>query len=596
MNERSPAGRSGWFATDWASALIGSANAADAASAALSPGAPGEIAELLAALAADTLSVAHDLPFQPEQAAKIGAALVDANLVDPAVLGRSLTVIGRHLSADSALAADRDRVAAVQEAVASGYVRALRDRTRAETQRHADELRRGAEARFQAELRHQARHDPLTGVANRTLFLDQLAAAVAPAAPGRRLGLCYLDLDGFTSVNDAFGHDVGDELLIAVAGRLQERIDPGCGLVARIGGDEFILLIEPSGGLDAMIALASDVLTVIERPFRIGRHRIGLTASVGVVERPAAGTGVADLVKDADSALYRAKAEGPGRWVVYDPAVQAADSARMALTTSIRSALEAGEFTVVYQPIVTLPGGELRGVEALLRWDHPTLGTLAPESFIEPAESSGAINPLGRWVMETACAQAAEWYRVRPDGAPFISVNLSPQQATDPGFVAEVARIMTGTGLPARLLQLELTESALVGADSRPLRTLEKLSAMGVRIAADDFGSGYSNLAYLRRLPVGSLKLSASFIKELWPDGPADEPVISALAGLAHRLGLDVTVEGVETREQARQLFTLGCDSAQGWYYAAAVPGRDITAVLRDSAPLNFPRATLPHG
>jgi diguanylate cyclase (GGDEF)-like protein len=487
--------------------------------------------------------------------------------------------------------------------VAAGYVRALRDLTRAETQRRADELRRGAEARFQAELRHQARHDPLTGVANRTLFLDRLAAALAPAAapgapagPGRRIGICYLDLDGFTSVNDAFGHDVGDELLIAVAGRLQERIDPGHGLVARVGGDEFILLVEPSGGLDAMVALAGDVLTVIERPFRIDRHRIGLTASVGIVERPVPGARVADLVKDADSALYRAKAEGPGRWAVYDPAVQATDSARMALTTSMRSALEAGEFTVVYQPIVTLPGGGLRGVEALLRWDHPTLGTLAPESFIEPAESSGAINPLGRWVMETACAQAAEWYRVRPDEAPFISVNMSAQQATDPGFVTEVARIMAGTGLPSRLLQLELTESVLVGADSRPLEALQKLAAMGVRIAADDFGSGYSNLAYLRRLPVGSLKLSASFIKELWPDGPADEPVISALAGLAHQLGLDVTVEGVETSEQARQLFALGCDSAQGWYYAAAVPGRDITAVLYDSAPLNFPRAALPHG
>ncbi|HXP56582.1 MAG TPA: EAL domain-containing protein [Streptosporangiaceae bacterium] len=597
MNERSPAERSGWFATDWASALT------DAVGAALPPADPGELTELLAALAADTLAVARDVPFPPEQAAKIGAALVDANLVHPAVLGRSLTVIGRQLGADASPGADPGRVTAVQEAVAAGYVRALRDRTRAETQRRADELRRGAEARFQAELRHQARHDPLTGVANRTLFLDRLAAALAPAAPpgpaagpGRRIGICYLDLDGFTSVNDAFGHDVGDELLIAVARRLQERIDPGHGLVARVGGDEFILLVEPSGGLDAMVALAGDVLTVIERPFRIDRHRIGLTASVGIVERPVPGARVADLVKDADSALYRAKAEGPGRWAVYDPAVQATDSARMALTTSMRSALEAGEFTVVYQPIVTLPGGGLRGVEALLRWDHPTLGTLAPESFIEPAESSGAINPLGRWVMETACEQAAEWYRVRPDEAPFISVNMSAQQATDPGFVTEVARIMAGTGLPSRLLQLELTESVLVGADSRPLEALQKLSALGVRIAADDFGSGYSNLAYLRRLPVGSLKLSASFIKELWPDGPADEPVISALAGLAHRLGLDVTVEGVETSEQARQLFALGCDSAQGWYYAAAVPGRDITAVLRDSAPLNFPRAALPHG
>jgi len=381
-----------------------------------------------------------------------------------------------------------------------------------------------------------------------------------------------------------------------VAGRLRRRIEPAPGLVARIGGDEFIALVEPSGGPDAMVALASDVLTLIERPFRIGQHRIGLTASVGIVERPVAGAELADLVKDADSALYRAKAEGPGRWSVYDAAQQATDSARMALTTSMRSALEAGEFTVVYQPIVSLPDGELRGVEALLRWDHPTLGVLAPEAFIELAESSGVITPLGRWVMETACAQAAEWHRVRPGGAPFISVNLSAQQATDPGFVGDVARIMAATGLPFPLLQLELTESALVGADSRPLETLQELAAMGVRIAADDFGSGYSNLAYLKRLPVGSLKLSASFIKELWPDGPADEPVISALAGLAHRLGLKVTVEGVETIEHARQLSVLGCDTAQGWYYAAAVPGRDITAVLRDPAPARFPRPALPHG
>jgi EAL domain-containing protein (putative c-di-GMP-specific phosphodiesterase class I) len=262
----------------------------------------------------------------------------------------------------------------------------------------------------------------------------------------------------------------------------------------------------------------------------------------------------------------------------------------MALTTAMRSGLEAGEFTVVYQPIVGLPGGDLRGAEALLRWQHPTLGELSPESFIEAAEASGVITRLGRWVMETACAQAAQWHRVRPGQAPFISVNLSAQQATDPGLVSDVARIIAGTGLPPELLQLELTESALVGADSRPLETLQKLAAMGVRIAADDFGSGYSNLAYLRRLPVGSLKLSASFIKELWPDGPADEPVISALAGLAHALGLNVTVEGVETREQAEQLAALGCDTAQGWYYAVALPGDGITAVLRDPARPAFPR------
>ncbi|HEY2521802.1 MAG TPA: EAL domain-containing protein [Streptosporangiaceae bacterium] len=576
MNERSPGERGGLLARDWASALTGPAGPAGLS--------PGELTDLLGALAADVLAAALSRPFQPDQAAKIGAALVDAGLVQPDVLGRSLTVIARHLEPGPGPAT------AVPEAIATGYVRALRDQTLA-AQRGADEARRRAEAAFRAQLQHQARHDPLTGVANRACFLDRLATAVA--APAGRIGVCYLDLDGFTSVNDTLGHDVGDELLVAVARRLEERIGPGHGLVARMGGDEFSLLVEHTDGIDAMVAVASDVLSRIERPFRIGPHRLGLTASIGVVERPVAGAQAADLVKDADSALYWAKAEGPGRWAVYDPARQATDSVRMALTTSMRSGLEAGEFTVVYQPIVGLPAGDLRGVEALLRWNHPTLGELSPESFIEAAEASGVITPLGRWVMETACAQAAHWHRVRPGQAPFISVNLSAQQATDPGFVSDVARILAGTGLPPGLLQLELTESALVGADSRPLETLQKLAAMGVRIAADDFGSGYSNLAYLRRLPVGSLKLSASFIRELWPDGPAEEPVISALAGLARALGLTLTVEGVETREQAVQLAALGCDTAQGWYYAVALPGDGITAVLQDPARPRFPRDQL---
>jgi diguanylate cyclase (GGDEF)-like protein len=622
MNERSPGERGGQFARDWASALTGMAQTGMAQTGIALPGAggqvlpPDEIADLLGALAADALAVALGRSFQPDRAAKIGAALVDASLVDPEVLGRSLTVIARHLSQPAPDHPDQPdhpgqpgppapaQVAAVLEAITTGYVRALRDRTLAEAERRAGEGRRRAEARFRAQLRHQARHDPLTGVANRACFLDRLEAALAPDAPDAagttgkaapaRIGVCYLDLNGFTSVNDTLGHDVGDELLVAVARRLEERIEPGHGLVARIGGDEFSLLVEHTDGIDHMVALASDVLSRIEQPFRIGPHRLGLTASIGVVERPLAGARAADLVKDADSALYWAKAEGPGRWAVYDPARQATDSVRMALTTSMRSGLEAGEFTVVYQPIVGLPGGDLQGVEALLRWDHPTLGELSPESFIEAAESSGIITPLGRWVMETACAQAADWHRARPGYAPFISVNLSAQQATDPGFVTDVARIIAATGLPPDLLQLELTESALVEADSRPLETLRKLSAMGVRIAADDFGTGYSNLAYLRRLPVGTLKLSASFVRELWPDGPADEPVISALAGLAHALGLNLTVEGVETREQAAQLAALGCDTAQGWYYAAAVPGEGITEVLRDPGRPVFPRADQP--
>ena len=531
------------------------------------------LAEILRPLAEGVLAIARDVPFQPERAAEIGAGLVGANLVGPDALGRSLTVIGRSLaSACSRACAGPDgspdgtpvsdtSVSAIQEAVAAGYIRAL--------------------------VTYHSQHDPLTGLANRALFLDRLAAAVT--RPSERIGLCYVDLDGFKPINDTLGHDVGDGLLVAVARRLTY---PFAGLavtVARMGGDTFALLVEDPGGADVMVALAREALTRIEQPFTVRGHRVGITASIGVVERPAAGTRTPEVVKDAESALHWARAAGPGRWAVYDPARQADDNTRMTLIASMRSALEAGQFSVVYQPIVGLPGGELRGVEALLRWNHPTLGMLSPETFITLAEESGVITPIGRWVIDTACRQAAQWQLIRPGTAPFISVNLSPLQAQDPGFVGDVARTLADTELPPELLQLELTESALVEADSRPLETLQKLSAMGVRIAADDFGSGYSNLAYLRRLPVDALKLSASFIQEVWRDGPADEPIISALAGLAHTLGLNLTVEGVETSEQASRLAALGCDTAQGWYFAPAVPGNQLTALLRDNLTPRFP-------
>ncbi len=550
---------------EWASAL--SATGAG-------PGAAGspELAGVLRPLAACVLDIAAGIPFQPQRADGIGAALVKANVTGSEALGRTLTVIGRHL-ARAGETPGSTRVSAVLEALAGGYVRAL--------------------------VAYQRRHDPLTGLANRAQFLGNLAAALS-AAPARRIGVCCLDLDGFKPINDTLGHAVGDELLVAVARRLAvlaagpaaagAAAGPAATL-ARTGGDEFALLVTDSGGTDALVALAREILARIEQPFTVGGHRLCITASIGIAERPAAGTTGADVVRDAGRALHWARAEGPGRWAVYDPARQDGDSARLALTASMRSALDAGQFSVVYQPIVQLPSGELRGLEALLRWHHPTLGMLSPEAFIALAEESGVITPLGRWVMRTACRQAGEWQRVRPGSAPFISVNLSPQQAQDPGFVGDVARVLAETGLPPDLLQLELTESALVDADSRPLETLQKLSAMGVRIAADDFGSGYSNLAYLRRLPVDALKLSASFIREVWPDGPADEPIITALTGLAHTLGLDVTVEGVETSEQARRLAALGCDTAQGWYFATAVPGDQVTAVLRGAARPRFPLA-----
>jgi len=549
----------GVLAGDWASAL-----ALPAA------GSPPDLPGLLRPLAASVLAIAAGVPFQPQRAAEIGAALVEAKLTGPDVLGRSLTVLGRHLGQAGSLPGT-GRVSAILEAVTAGYVRALSG--------------------------YQQRHDPLTGLANRAQFLDRLAAALSdPAAPPARIGVCYVDLDGFRPINDTLGHALGDELLVAVARRLEF---PAAGpdvTVARTGADEYALLVPDSGGPGAMAALAREILTRIERPFRLRGHRLCVTASIGIVERPAAGTQVRDVLKDADRALRWAQAEGPGHWAVYDPARQADDMIRLTLIASMRSAIETGQFSVVYQPIVGLPDGKLRGLEALVRWHHPTLGTLSPDGFIALAEECGLISRLGRWVMQTACRQAAQWQQVSPGWAPFVSVNLSPRQAEEPGFVGEVARIIAGTGLSPDMLQLEVTESALVEADSRPLETLQKLSAMGVRIAADDFGSGYSNLAYLRRLPVGTLKLSASFIREAWPDGPADEPIISALAGLAHTLGLNITVEGVETRQQADRLAALGCDTAQGWYFAPALPADQITATLRDTSHPRYPRPDRPSG
>ena len=550
--------------TDPCAELTGEWVSALAATGAGAAGCPG-LAGVLRPLAARMLGIAAGVPFQPQCAAGIGAALVEADVTGSEALGRSLTVIGRHL-ARAGETPGSSRVSALLEALAGGYVRAL--------------------------VSYQRRHDPLTGLANRALFLDNLAAALSGSTgPAGRIGVCSLDLDGFKPINDTLGPAIGDGLLVAVAHRLAVLAAGPSATLARTGGDEFTLLVADSGGTDALVALAREILARIEQPFTVGGHRLCITACIGIAERPAAGIRGADVLRDTGRALRWAQAEGPGRWAVYDPARQAGDAVRLALTASMRSALDAGQFGVVYQPIVQLPSGELRGLEALLRWQHPTLGMLSPEAFIALAEESGVITPIGRWVMRTACRQAAEWHRVRPGTAPFISVNLSPQQAQDPGFVGEVAQVIAETGLPPRLLQLELTESALVEADSRPLETLQKLSAMGVRIAADDFGSGYSNLAYLRRLPVDALKLSAPFIREVWPDGPADEPIIAALAGLAHTLGLDVTVEGVETGEQARQLAALGCDTAQGWYFAPAVPGDQVTAVLRDAARPRFPLA-----
>ncbi|PJJ02145.1 PAS domain S-box-containing protein/diguanylate cyclase (GGDEF)-like protein [Streptomyces sp. 2333.5] len=446
-----------------------------------------------------------------------------------------------------------------------------------------------------ARLRHLQMHDPVTRLPNRALFFERLSTALESASLGPsgtgRIGLCYLDLDGFKAVNDTLGHRVGDRLLSAVAQRLtrcaESAADRGPGraghLVARLGGDEFALLVEDSTGTEQLAELAQCVLDALQRPFDLAGQRLSVSASIGVVERAAGGTTATGLMQAADTTLYWAKEDGKARWTLFDPERNAHRMTRQALSSTLRPAVDRGEFTLEYQPLVGLGDGRAQGVEALVRWRHPQFGTLSPNRFIALAEENGAIVELGRWVLTRACYQARAWQLAHPGQPLFVSVNVAVRQVWDSDLVADVAGILAETGLPPHLLQLELTESAVMGSAGRPLQALQALSDMGVRIAIDDFGTGYSNLAYLSRLPVSVLKLDGSFVRGFRSQehpNPADEMIVEALVALAHRLGLTVTAECVESAEQAERLRRIGCDTGQGWLYSRPVAPDRVAALL----------------
>ncbi|MGW2596424.1 putative bifunctional diguanylate cyclase/phosphodiesterase [Streptomyces klenkii] len=440
---------------------------------------------------------------------------------------------------------------------------------------------------LRARLRHLRMHDPVTRLPNRSLFFERLTTALATASAAGggtgRIGVCYLDLDGFKAINDTLGHRAGDRLLGAVARRLSECAAPGGHLVARLGGDEFALLVEESAGTEQLVELAACVQDRLQRPFEVAGQRLSVSASIGVVERPAAGTHATELMQAADTTLYWAKADGKARWTLFDPERNAHRMTRQALSSTLRPAVERGEFVLQYQPLVGLVDGVVRGVEALVRWRHPQLGMLPPNRFIGLAEETGAIVPLGRWVLGTACRQARLWQLAHPAEPIVVSVNVAVRQVWDSDLVSDVAAILAETGLPPRLLQLELTESAVMGSAGRPLQQLRQLSDMGVAIAIDDFGTGYSNLAYLSRLPVSTLKLDGSFVRGFRaeePPNPADETIVEALVQLAHRLGITVTAECVESAEQAERLGRIGCDTGQGWFYSRPVPADSISSLL----------------
>ncbi|TDC78998.1 bifunctional diguanylate cyclase/phosphodiesterase [Micromonospora sp. KC606] len=519
---------------------------------------------------------------------RVGGELVDAHIASAEGLGRTVEVLQLRLVRDLGLVADDidDRMARLLAAVATGYARALRDRTLDEQESirranlaartEAERALRASEARF----RHQATHDSLTDLPNRKLFADRLAAAVyEPERKARRIGLCFLDVDRFKRVNDSYGHQAGDRVLVEMAHRLRRAVDDH--LVARLGGDAFVILVERCAGTGDVVAVAEAALAALAEPTIVDGHEVALTASIGIVERQVADASPDELMRAADSTLHWAKAAGGARWELYDAERDGRELARQALSAAIPAGLERGEFYLDYQPLTSLHDGTLLGVEALVRWRHPQLGVLHPDRFIGLAEETGLIVPLGGWVLAEACREAGSWTTATGD-PPFVSVNLAVRQVHRPGLVQEVSGLLRRTGLPPRRLQLEITESTMMNTAEEPVLALRALADLGVRIAIDDFGTGYCNLAYLRDLPVTGLKVAGEFVRGLRaPEAHADERILASLVSLAHALDLTVTAEGVETGGQAERLRAIGCDAGQGWHFGRPAPAERFLANLR---------------
>jgi diguanylate cyclase (GGDEF)-like protein len=434
----------------------------------------------------------------------------------------------------------------------------------------------------EASAQHQALHDQLTGLANRALLEDRLSQALNRyRRSGEQVALLMLDLDRFKQVNDTLGHNAGDKLVQEVGDRLRSLLRD-TDTVARIGGDEFaIVQVSPKGEADVR-RLCERIISVIRKPFIIGDREARVGVSIGAVFASKEVAEASELLRKADITMYRAKAAGGNRFALADPDADARAITRHGLVNRLPTALERGEFFVEYQPLVRLADGTVRGAEALVRWCHPVHGTLGPDHFIPLAEATGLIVPLGRWVLEEAARQAHDWQFPGFDGPPLrVNVNLSPSQLHHPGLVPETVAALAAAGIEPSALCLEVTESALIGADEDLLRPLRQFAELGVDIALDDFGTGYSNLASLRQLPITTLKLDRSFTRGMQhqPVDPVDVKIVDGIVQLAHTLGLSVTVEGVETGLQAEHLRVLGCDTAQGWYYARPGPPERLHAL-----------------
>ena len=441
----------------------------------------------------------------------------------------------------------------------------------------------------QSVLAHQALHDPLTGLLNRLALIDRLNHALADLQrhPGR-IALLFIDLDNFKLINDARGHDVGDQILVEVASRLTQ-VTRRSDTVARLGGDEFVVLPDHvSSGGNAHL-LGARVLRSLSKPFVHGGENFRLTASIGVVVTSDPHANAGDLLRDADVAMYRAKEKGRDRIELFHPMLRDQANERHRLALELRQAVENRQFFLVYQPFFSLETDSLIGVEALVRWQHPEEGVVAPVRFISLAEEFGLINTLGAWVLEEACRQLSEWSLARQSWPGFVmAVNVSARQLATSDFVNVVKAAIGGHNLSPGQLCLEITETGMIEEFDRCGETLDALATMGVRLALDDFGTGYSSLAHLRTFRVNTLKIDRSFVAQL--GGPeSNGAIVAGVVAMAHALGMEVVAEGVETEEQLRKVVDMECDNAQGFFFARPLSSEMMGCLLAKASSVAVP-------
>ena len=441
---------------------------------------------------------------------------------------------------------------------------------------------------FEMQLTHQAFHDELTGLANRALFIDRVAHALARRErDGTTLAVLLLDLDDFKTVNDGLGHAAGDSMLRAVAERLAAFVRPG-DTTARLGGDEFAMVLVDLPDAEAAVHAVERIITVLAEPLQIEGKEMFVQASIGLAFAGEAQVTPAQLLRNADAAMYVVKTDGKGRYAIYEPHMHAAALNRLDLRADLQRALDNGEFALHYQPIVSMTTGAVVGVEALVRWQHPTRGLVAPDQFIPLAEETGLVVPLGLWVLEQACRQVAAWSTVSPELS--VSVNVSQRQLRRGEFGAEVGAVLASTGIEPSRIALEITESAIMADVGSTIERLHALKSLGVRVAVDDFGTGYSSFSWLRQLPVDVLKIDKEFVDEL---GRRDRGgfLVAAIIDLAHNLGLRTVAEGIERPTQLARLKDLRCDLGQGYHVGRPMPPEQVIDLLAVERATPRPRA-----